>query len=729
MLTFKEIHIQFKNARSEKDLAGIDKVWGYLSTRGISRETADAVGLFVLPAMELIAAARRTPNVRSDSRAAVVFPHYRVSDDEAIEWWSSRLVDLTSAEVKPKLVTSFGDLVGVSTSRRPGKMFCPPNEFPHGYLVPKIGPSGLDWTKLPRGSRVYIHESCIKAINGALLGKYSIGLNGVWGWSSAKHNIALIEELRDLPWKARELTPCIVFDSNVRTNWQVQSAESRLAAKLYEITGRQSLAFRTPAADGGVDQGFDDYRMRVGDALALEFLEGAGELIDISEIELLRLRLNAEVCVVRDIGRIAEQNTGYLMSRAVFTDVNYAHYTAEIPVGDGDKTKIINVPSLWLADDRRVEVQALDYMPGQPKIWPASGPERKLNLWRGMGCEPESGLSKPDPWLELLNANVEDEWLRNWIIGWFAYPLQNPGAKMNSLLLIFGPSGTGKGLFLAPFRRIYGDNAITISSENLKSTFNSVYANKQFIHADELKRVRDEGDSVNQKLKLLVTDEFMVVNTKGQPEYRVRNCANWALTSNYFDCLKLDQDDRRACVVHWSPVSETLDRRGDQEYWTKYVEWMEGTSPGEYSPGASALYQYLLEYDLSGFDPHAWAPETEAKLQVTESSMLPMELWMRDLWKEPRASLPLVASGRALWTAKELAVLYYGMGENDLTQGQLKAISNGLRNQGFQQAAGGAAIRAHGRDGPQSRYWVITDRGRRGWDQTLTCLAHLKKFF
>jgi putative DNA primase/helicase len=728
VLTFKEIHIQFKNARSEKDLAGIGKVWEYLAARGISRETADAVGLFVLPAMELIAAARRTPNIRSDSRAAVVFPHYRVADDEAIDWWSSRLVDLDSTDVKPKLVASFGDLVDPSLRKRPGKMFCPPNEYPHGYLVPALS-AGLAWGSIPRGARVYIHESCIKAINGAILGKYSVGLNGVWGWASAKHNIALIEELRDLPWKARELVPCIVFDSNVRTNWQVQNAESRLAAKLFEITGRNALAFRVPQTDSELsgapsqDQGFDDYRKSVGDALALEFLEGEGEVIDVSEIELLRIKLNSEVCVVRDIGRIAEQDTGYLMSRAVFTDVNYAHYTAEITVGDGDKTKIVNVPSLWLSDPRRVEVQALDYMPGYPQIWedPKSGLS-KLNLWRGMGCEPESGLSSPDPWLELLSHNVEDEWLRNWIVGWFAYPLQNPGAKMNTLLLIFGPSGTGKGLFLAPFRSIYGDNAITISSENLKSTFNSVYANKQFIHADELKRVRDEGDSVNQKLKLLVTDEFMVVNTKGQPEYRVRNCANWALTSNYFDCLKLDQDDRRACVVHWSPLSETVDRRGDQEYWIKYVEWLD-------AGGAASLYQYLLEFDLSGFDPHAWAPATEAKLQVTESAMLPMELWMKDLWTDPDTSLPLVSAGRCLWTAKEIAVLYYGLGEGDLTQGQLKGVSNGLRNQGFQQAAGGAAIRAHGREGAQARYWVIRNRADKRWGQTQQCLVHLKKFF
>lgn len=708
MLTFKEIHLQFSNARTEKQLPGIAKVWTYLANRGIERETADRLGLFILPAMELIAAARRTPNVRVDTRAAVIFPHFRVADTEEIDWWSSRLVDLV--ELKPKLVASFGDLVDPSKMRRPGKMFCPPNEPPHGYLTPLC-----KWAEIPNGSRVYIHESCLKAVNGALLGKFSIGLNGVWGWSSTKHNISLIEELRDLPWKARSLVPCIVFDSNVRTNWQVQNAESRLAAKLFEVTGRQALAFRVPASESGEDQGFDDFRIREGDAKALEFLESSGEEIDISEIELLRIKLNSEVCVVRDIGRIANQHTGDLMSRHVFTEVNYAHYTAEIAVGDGDRTKIVNVPSLWLADDRRVEVQSLDYMPGQPHIW-----GNKLNLWHGMGCEPEGG--PVDVWLELLANNVEDEWLRNWIISWLAYPLQNLGAKMSTSMLIFGPSGVGKGLFLMPFRRIYGDNAITITSENLKSSFNSVYANKQFIHADELKRVREEGDMVNQKFKLLITDDKMIVNTKGQPEYRVANLANWTLTSNYYDCVKLDQDDRRTMVLKWEPLRPEVDHRGDQAYWQKYVAWVEGDGP-------AALYQYLLEWDCKGFDPHAWAPVTEWKEIVTNAAMMPMESWMKDLWDDPQQILPLVSVGRSLWTAKELAVLYYGLGENELTQGQLKGIANGLRNQGFSQAALGAAIRAQGRDGPQQRYWVICDRKSTKWRDTQRCLDHLKKFF
>jgi len=719
MLTFKEIHLQFKNARSEKDLAGIAKVWRYLDQRGISRETAGKLGLFILSAMELIAAARRSPNVMPDTRAAVVFPHYQVADDEAIEWWSSRLVDLT--DEGPRVVASFGDLVDPEKRKRPGKMFCPPNEAPRGYLTPLC-----DWANIPQGARVYIHESCIKAINGALLGKYSVGLNGVWGWTSQKNEIALIAELRDLPWKARALEPVIVFDANARTNWQVQAAENRLAAKLFAITGRSAVALRVPHPDAVPlgDQGFDDFRMSVGDRVALEFLEGAGEPIDVSQLEQMLVKLNSEVCVVRDIGRIAEQETGTLMSRATFTDVNFAHYMAEVP--HGDDVRMANVPKIWITDTRRVEVESIAYMPGHERIdVDVGGGPRKLNLWKGMGCEPEPG--DVDVWLRLLTNNVGDEWLRNWIISWCAYPLQNLGSKMNSLLLLFGPSGVGKNLFLDPLRAIYGDNAVLISEENLRSAFNSVYSKKQLVHVDELPRVRsdfaDSGGLAMQKIKLLTTSKKITVNTKNQPEYEVRNCANLALTSNYHDCIKLDQDDRRACVIKWEPQSADVDHRGDQPYWVEYVRWSENEGP-------AALYQFLLEWDIkaSGFDPHAWAPHTEWKDEITEAGMSPMDLWAKDLWRDPEFILPLIGQGRALWSAKELAMIYWGCSESEITHGRSKSLTNALKNQGFSLANGGNPLKPQGRDGVQARFWVVRRRDD-DWSDAKTCSSHLRQFF
>ena len=706
MLTFAEIQLSFKNERGNKKFFGIEKVWDYLARRGIDEETASKCDLMVMPAVELISAARRSASVNpADSRVAIVFPHWRSGTDEPIEWWSSRLVAL-APKAELRVVTSFSDMADMTALvGTPGKMFCPPNEPPHAYMVPgKL----YNWGNLRDGDRVFIHESAIKAINGAVLGLPSVGLNGVWGWGSKKHSIALVQELRDLPWRAKKLQPVIVFDSNAHDNWQVQMAEQQLAAKLLEVTGQHALSIRVPKTENGGDQGFDDYRVQMGDRAGIELLSGEGEVVEIGERQAMMLQLNSEVCVVRELGRIADQATGDLMTRPTFTDVNYAHfnYVEE----DGERTRVVNVPKAWLASDRRIEAQSLTYDPGHPRLVRGETGLPNLNLWRGMGLHPASG--DVDPWLELLVNNIPDEELRQWFIQWLAYPLQNPGCKMNSFALIFGPSGTGKDMVLSPMHDIYGVNAVTLDTDSIKSQFTSLYSMRQFVHADELVRARGAEDAVSQRIKALVTQPKLKVNKKGQPEYTIDNHTNLVITSNYWDCVKLDSDDRRACVIRWEGV---VDRRGDQPYWQAIVNWrMRG--------GSQALYQYLLDYDMAGFNPSAWAPHTSWKEQVKEAGRGPMEGWVHDLSINPEDMLPLVGVDKCLWTAKELGSLYYNKSENDVTKGEAKAIGGALRNANFKQAHDGALIRKPG--GEAARFWVVRRRDAE-WSQK-ACVAHLK---
>ncbi|TXH15268.1 MAG: DUF3854 domain-containing protein, partial [Hyphomicrobiaceae bacterium] len=436
MLRYSDIELSMPAAG---DLTpGIDQVYEYLAKRGIDRQQIDDLGLWVVPAGALIQKARGAPSSVHDTRLAVVFPHYGVNG-QPIDWWSARLVDAGMGMG----AGGFGALV----ERKMGKMFCPPNEPPHAYL-----PRTLDWAQLSRGDYVYIHESCIKAAAGARLGYWSVGLNGVRGWSSRKHGLALVDELRSLPWKALDLQPVIVFDSNAADNWDVQHAIQSLACKLEEVTGQRTRHILLPRGDDGTHWGFDDYCVALGDDAARAYLDSAAGSpeLEVSAFERLRLELQREVVVVRSLGRIAEQDTGTLMSRGTFCDVNYAHYVCE---GD-DRT--INVPRVWLTDSRRVEVEELRYVPGaEPMV-----PGEFLNLWRGMGLEPEQG--DVSPWLELLERQVPDEGLRRWIIQWVAYPLQNLGAKMNSYVHLYGPPGTGKNALLAPLLRVYGRNGVVI---------------------------------------------------------------------------------------------------------------------------------------------------------------------------------------------------------------------------------------------------------------------------
>jgi hypothetical protein len=676
MLTFPEIAAD-RGIVSEIDSVGFPAVLKYLRDRGVHEGLIDDLGIKILPAAELIRRSRGTSS--QDDRLAVVIPHFSVQGDY-INWWSARLVD---TGLRP-VVHSLASLVPAKR----GKMFCPPNEPPHAYLPPI-----LDWRKLSRGDKIYIHESCIKAINGARLGYWSVGLNGVWGWGSRKHNLALVTELRDLPWKALELKPIIVFDSNADDNWDVQAAISQLAAKLLEITGQHATHILLPRDAGGAHQGFDDFCVRNGDDAASEFLEQEGQIVEVSGVHLMKIKLNAEVVVVRSLGRIAEQATGTLMSRGTFTDVNYAHYTAEI------EDRWVNVPKLWLADDRRSEVEAITYKPGQPILT-----EDCLNMWRSMGLEPVAG--DVSMWLNLIEKNIPDEALRKWVIQWMAYPLQNLGCKLNSYLHLYGPPGSGKQAVIAPLMRAYGkQNSVVIGKREVSSDFNSIYANKQFINIDEL-HASNEQDKIANKIKMLTTGEDLVVNTKGQPEYSVPNVANFVSTSNYPDSLKLDDDDRRACVIQFGKRGEGEDK----VFWMRYFDWVDGG-------GAAAVYDYLLKVDLAGFNPKGWAPMTEAKGEATRATRRVDEQWVNQLWDDPDELLPPVLEGRCLMTTDELARYCYGDDPQGVTPGKKNSLGIKLHTAGFPKVE----VKV---DGKKVRFWVVRKQTDQWGPEAVR--AHLK---
>jgi hypothetical protein len=644
---------------------GLDQVYLYLKKRGINQEDMDALGIQLKPAAQLIATAiNKQPNP-ADSRVAAVFPHYDVLG-RTIDWWSARLIDSGLSAVKGWQA---------AVEHKWGKMFCPPNEPPRAYLVPS-----LDWTKLTRGARVYIHESCIKAINGAALGKWSIGLNGVWGWCSKKHDVALVEELKSLPWKSLELQPVIVFDSNASDNWDVQNAITQLAARLYLVTGRQAVHILLPAGGDG-HWGFDDFRMSVGDKLATQFLDQDGVLVEVDEFQRMRMELNARCCVVSSLSCVADQDTGTLMKHSGFINVNYAHFIADV------EDEAVSVARAWLRWDRRTEVKELRYEPGGEKI--RSG--EYLNLWKGMGVQAEEGDVRP--WLELLERQIPDRGLREWVLKWFAYPLQNLGAKLSSFLHLYGPPGSGKNALLHPLMTIYGSNGIVINKDQIASTFNSVYAFRQFVNLDEIHGGTDmNAMAITNRIKGMVTSPKLLVNRKGEPEYEIDNHVNLVTTSNYSDSLKLDEGDRRACVIRFGGLD-------DAGWWGRYFQWAGAFDSPE--PGAGgALYAFLLGVDLTGFDPAGRAYMTEWKEMVTDATRSPMEKWVRDLWDDPDSVLPPVMRGRKVLTPEQVGAAYYPDDPGKNTPGLRNSLGQRMTDLGFKRMI----LKV---DGATKRVWVL----------------------
>ncbi len=149
------------------------------------------------------------------------------------------------------------------------------------------------------------------------------------------------------------------------------------------------------------------------------------------------------------------------------------------------------------------------------------------------------------------NETNQDD-VYQWVLRWLAYPLQHPGAKMQSAIVVHGPQGSGKSRFFEAYSKIFGKYSRVLGQEALEDKFNADWAEaKQFILADEV-MARADMYHIKNRLKGMITGETIRVNPKNVAAHNEKNQMNIVFLSNERMPLVLEDDDRRYCVI-WVP--------------------------------------------------------------------------------------------------------------------------------------------------------------------------------
>lgn len=231
----------------------------------------------------------------------------------------------------------------------------------------------------------------------------------------------------------------------------------------------------------------------------------------------------------------------------------------------------------------------------------------KCNLWDKWPTKPKKG--KCELLIELLEymcakCNDDGETYR-WILKWLAYPLQHPGGKMKSCIVVHGPQGTGKSLFFEAYKSIYGEYGRIIGQAEIESQFTDWISKKLILIADEVVS-RTEKYHLKNKLKGMITGSKVSVNQKNKIIYEEKNQVNFIFLSNEDIPVVLEDDDRRHAVV-WTP-----EKLSAQFYKDVGEEIKNG--------GIAALHDYLLNLDLGEFDEYSQPPMTEAKRDLINLS-------------------------------------------------------------------------------------------------------------
>jgi putative DNA primase/helicase len=232
----------------------------------------------------------------------------------------------------------------------------------------------------------------------------------------------------------------------------------------------------------------------------------------------------------------------------------------------------------------------------------------KCNLWSGWPTIPKEGVCTT--LLDLLEYLCSEEKnardIFQWVLKWLAYPIQHPGAKMRTALVFHGPQGAGKNFFFESVMSIYGDYGRIVDQSAIEDKFNDWASRKLFLIADEVV-ARQELFHVKNKLKGLITGDWIRINPKNVAAHDERNHVNLVFLSNEHQPLVLEKGDRRYTVI-WTPPTLPA---------SFYTAVKEEIAKG----GIAALHHHLATLDLGDFDEHSKPPMTQAKRDLIDVSM------------------------------------------------------------------------------------------------------------
>lgn len=254
-------------------------------------------------------------------------------------------------------------------------------------------------------------------------------------------------------------------------------------------------------------------------------------------------------------------------------------------------------------------------------------PENHVNLFHGLPIVPDPQGVRGCP--KILNhiyrlcgfREVEFQWLMKWI----AYPLQNPGAKMATSVIMHGSEGPGKSLLWElVVKEIYGEYSVTVGQAQLESRFTGWQSKRCFALCEEVV-ARNEKAHYKGMLKHLITGSTLMIEEKNLPVREESNHMNSVFLSNSMQPLELDLGDRRYMVLKVEAVPEP-------GYFEALIHEIK-------NGGVACFYHHLLQLPMDGFNAHTKPPLNAEKLQLIEAG-LPNPVLFYEEWKEGLLNIP-----------------------------------------------------------------------------------------
>lgn len=242
-----------------------------------------------------------------------------------------------------------------------------------------------------------------------------------------------------------------------------------------------------------------------------------------------------------------------------------------------------------------------------------------LNLWVPPRLKPSPAewprVRAVVAWLCNNDAQAMD-----WLINWMAYKIQNPGHFIGTSPILQGPEGSGKSTLARVLFHILGrENCAEIGEKDLTSGYNSSFAEKILVVANELLSDAKREVDVHNGIKPFITDGSVSVNEKFEKRREVKNRSGWIFTTNNDGILPLKKDNRRFAVLvnRTSATAPGTHPTDSDKTWREFLmELNDPNSRGRFTP------EFMTEiagfaYDMLHFPVN---PKTLWNPHVTEEA-------------------------------------------------------------------------------------------------------------
>lgn len=290
-----------------------------------------------------------------------------------------------------------------------------------------------------------------------------------------------------------------------------------------------------------------------------------------------------------------------------------------------DKKNLSTTPlgKYWMDHPGRRTYRTVVFDPRKPQEFapnPNKPNELIYNLWEGLSIEPKKGSWKKmrkHIWAIVCNKNKIKF---KYVMRWFAWTMQNIHDRAEVALVLKGKQGSGKGIILSQFEKVFGPHYMSIASaDHLTGKFNAHLRRTVFLFADEAYDPKDRESE--GKLKQLITEPSIPIEAKFKDTVLAKNRLHIVMATNNARVIVAGEDSRRFFINEVDNKWAKGQGKSDDERTAYFTPiWREMDSGGR-----EAMIFDFQNIKLGDWHPRSNVPETEEmknqrRLQFNETN-------------------------------------------------------------------------------------------------------------